>query len=58
MATTRWRLCVILHLQQYSHRIELFFLTISELKLWQAIKVSTVRVGLFDDVRSDVDGPR
>jgi len=25
MTTTRWRLYVILHLQQYSHRLNLFF---------------------------------
>ena len=25
MTTTRWRLYVILHLQQYSHRLNLFY---------------------------------
>jgi len=25
MTTTRWWLCVILHLQQYSHRLNFFF---------------------------------
>jgi len=34
MTTTRWWLCVtILHLQQYSHRLNLFFLIVSKVNI-------------------------
>ena len=51
MATTRWRLCVtILHLQQYSHRLNLFFLFVLQLLSGTFLILRRIQRGIIMNV--------
>jgi len=63
MTTTRWWLCVtILHLQQYSHRLNLFFIIPTDAhyyknhRMLKQFKITTLPPTCFGSRRSDRQG--